>query len=117
MGFFDNFSDAVENAARKAGKKANEIADASKTAIEKAALSERLSRQYEKLGRLVEANEVISAAAKISGAEFEEVFLKINELRSELNNKQGKSKKCSCGKTVGYEMIYCPYCGRKTDIK
>ncbi len=115
MGFFDNFSDAVENTARQVGKKVSQLADASKNAVESAAINERLSRQYEKLGRLVAANPVISAAAKISGKEFEEVFSKIDELHSELDKKKGKIKKCSCGKNINHDMDYCPYCGLKTD--
>lgn len=117
MSFIDNFTDAFENIAKKAGKKANELADASKNAVECAALGERLSRQYDKLGRLVADNAVISAAAKISGAEFEEVFSKIDELRSELDKKKSKTKKCSCGKVLCSDMLYCPQCGRKNDIK
>lgn len=116
MGFIDNFADAVENVAKKAGKKASELADASKNAVECAALNERLSRQYEKLGRLVADNTVISASAKISGSEFEDVFSKIDELKAELDKKKSKKNKCSCGKVLCSDMQYCPQCGRKNDI-
>ena len=115
MGFFNDFADAVENTAKKVGKKAGEIAESSKKAVECAAIKERLSREYEKLGRLVAENTILSASAKVSGDEFAEIFEKIEELKKELEKKSGSSNKCSCGKAISRDALYCQYCGKRTE--
>ncbi len=115
MGFFNDFADALENTAKQVGKKATEFADTSKKAVEAAALRERLSREYEKLGRLVAENDILSATAKVSGEEYMKIFDKIDELSRELNKKSTNAKKCECGKVISRDALYCPYCGKKTE--
>lgn len=116
MGFFDDFSDAVENTAKQVGKKAAELTESSKKAIECAALRERLAREYEKLGRLVAGSDVLSEAARISGDEFEKIFEKIEKYSAEIDKKSKKVRKCSCGKTVSTDALYCPFCGKKAEV-
>lgn len=115
MGFFNDFADALENTAKQVGKKASEIADSSKKAVEAAAIKERLSREYEKLGRLVAENEMLSATAKISGDEYTKIFEKISELKAELDRKSTNVKKCDCGRSVSNDALYCPFCGKRME--
>ncbi len=117
MGFFDDFAYAAENTVKTVGKKVGKIADSSKKAIELAALREKLSREYEKLGRLVAENTVLTATAKVSGDEFTGVFEKIDQLTSEIEKKSRNTIKCCCGKLVSRDVLYCPYCGKKLDNK
>ncbi len=115
MGFFDDLSCAVENTAKQVSKKVSEFADTSKKAVEDAALRERLSREYEKLGRLVADSAILSTTAKHSGEEFTKVFDKISEYNERIEKNNKKIKKCSCGKSINNVVLYCPYCGKKAD--
>ena len=116
MTFFDDFTSAAENTVKTIGKKASELAVASKKAVENAAAKEKLSREYEKLGRLVCSSPTLSEMTRLSGDAFAKTFENIESYRKKLKTDEGAATECpSCGKKLAGDDVYCSRCGTKID--
>lgn len=116
MTFFDDFASVAESTAKTIGKKASELATASKKAVENAAAKEKLSREYEKLGRLVAASPTLSEMTRLSGDAFKTTFENIEKYRQKLKADERIATECpSCGKKLDSEDAYCSRCGTKID--
>ena len=117
MGFYNDFSETVQTTAKVIGKKSCEIAHYAKGAIEVSALKNKLSGEYEKRGRLISANKVVTDIVCSYESKSIKILNKIDKLKEQIYEKeQNKNKvKCSCGKYCEKDALYCSCCGNKLD--
>ena len=84
MGFKDDISEAAKGAVKTVSRGASELAEKSRSAIEKAADKERLSAQYERLGRLVASSETLKGDLCLADEKIAVCLRRIDELREKL---------------------------------
>ena len=121
MDFFDNAVSKAKEAFDVACKKTNEVVSTGKQKFDIASLENKLSKDYEQLGKLyfeiikdncIE-NEMISNLVN----EIKEKQVKIDELKEEINNGK-KIRVCPvCYAAVNETAFYCSTCGTKITLE
>lgn len=115
MNDFNAILSKMKNLANAAGKKAEEVAEASKLKLQMVSLNGKISRAYEELGSMV-----YHAAKKNEpvGEEMDAVMEKIDGLLEELQgleSKVGELKKSqicpNCGAQCPSDAHFCSRCG------
>ncbi|MGI6279512.1 MAG: zinc-ribbon domain-containing protein [Acutalibacteraceae bacterium] len=120
MDFFDNAAIKAKEVFDVACKKTNEVVNTGKYKFDIASLENKLSKDYERLGKIyynmikdteVEDKRVIELKAAIAQKQDE-----IKRLQEEINNIKSKRFCPECGVAVDKSSVFCSNCGVKLEF-
>lgn len=110
MGFFDSLSEA----GRGFGEAAKDAARTAKLNVRLRNLDEKLSKEYENLGRKYYEKHKDEDSAE--NRRIQEIFTEISDTKDELADIRGEIVCPECGEYVQKNAKFCPNCGTDMNI-
>lgn len=117
MDFLDNAVSKAKEVFEIARKKTEEAVNTGKQKIDVATIENKLSKDYEALGKIyyesikaVDAQALTEEVIEIK-ASIEEKIEKIESIKEELNRAKNKRKCPNCGASIDVNSLYCSVCG------
>lgn len=115
--FFEDLGRKIGETAETVTNKAGEAVEVQRLRNQIRALERGNERDYAELGRMVydhyKAGEVVDAEAIGICEAIQNREESIGKYEQEISNVKGDVTCEGCGKSVGKDMAYCPYCGAK----
>ena len=113
--FFDGLGHTITKTARSLGDRFNQELESSKLHGRIAAEEKQIKERKEEIGSLIysryDAGEVFDGEMGKLCLEIAEHYAKIRRLEGEFARYRGKKICASCGKEIGTESLFCPFCG------
>ena len=113
--FFDGLGHTISKTARSLGDRLNQELESSKLHGRIAAEEKQIKELKEEIGSLIysnyDAGEVYDGEMGKLCLEIADHYAKIRRLESEFARHKGKKICTSCGKEIGIESLFCPFCG------
>ena len=105
----------AKDAASYAYKKSVDGLTMGKQKFDIAAIQMKLSKDYEKLGRVLFSSFEDSEDALIAELvnEIKEKNLKIQEIKDEIEKNSAKIYCTGCGRAIPKDSLFCRFCGKK----
>ncbi len=117
---FDNILNKAKDVFETAYKKADDALSVQKQKFDVSSLENKLSKDYEKLGKLCfeEMKKGAFSNNSVFCAAYEEINAKtdqIEELKNDILKAKNKKRCPKCNAAIDKDAVYCNVCGEKID--
>ena len=121
MEFFENAVEKAKEAFDVVCKKTGDVVSVSKQKIDIASIETKLSKDYEKLGKLyydmIKNSETPDENITKLKNDIAKKIETVKTLKTEINNAKNKRICPVCGASIDKNSVYCNICGAKLEIE